>query len=144
MPNMSFEEAVERITREDGRYAPDAYHFVRESLDDSVKAFRRSARGPARHVTGRELLESFRRRALSEFGPMASRVLRTWGLSRTEDVGEIVFSLVGCGALGKTPEDSRADFKDVFSFETAFTAPFLPAESPVPRTSPPESPGDAP
>jgi uncharacterized repeat protein (TIGR04138 family) len=144
MQNMSFEEAVERITREDGRYAPDAYHFVREALDDSAKLFRRPARGRARHVTGKELLEAFRRRALSEFGPMARRVLKTWGLDRTEDVGEIVFNLVGFGVLGKTPEDSRADFENAYSFDSAFAAPFLPDESPAPKTLPPETSGDEP
>lgn len=144
MQNMSFEEAVERITRDDERYAPAAYHFVRESLDDSVKLFRRPSRGAARHVTGQELLEAFRRRALSEFGPMAARVLRTWGLNRAEDVGEIVFNLVGFGVLGKTPEDSRADFEGAYSFEDAFTVPFLPSDNPAPKTSPPETSGDEP
>ena len=57
---------------------------------------------------------------------MALRVLNTWGLKRTEDIGEIVFNLVDSGKLRKTAEDSRKDFSGGYDFADAFAVPFLP------------------
>ena len=54
--------------------------------------------------------------ALREFGFMARVVLETWGVARTEDIGEIVFNMVNHGLLGKTPTDSRADFESGYDF----------------------------
>ncbi|MDZ4199502.1 MAG: Minf_1886 family protein [Kiritimatiellia bacterium] len=126
MKRISFEEAIERIVREDARFHPEAYRFVREALDDSVRMFRKPVEGVGRHVSGPQLLEAFRKRALEQFGPMSFRVLGAWGVTRTEDVGEIVFNLVDTGALGKTAEDRREDFGGGYSFEDAFVTPFQP------------------
>ena len=121
----NFEEAVDVILREDDRYDRDAYVFVRDALDFTVKMLKKSADVP-RHVTGKELLEGVRGYAMSEFGPVAKRVLNTWGIKSTQDVGEIVFGLVGKGVLGKTDTDRKEDFADVYDFEEAFVRPFLP------------------
>lgn len=126
MKARNFREAVEQLIREDGRYAPEAYEFVRDSLDYTVKLLNKPRTGPQRHVTGAELLEGFRQLALKEFGPMALTVLRRWGLNRCEDVGEIVFQLVDKGILGKTEQDRKEDFANVFDFEQEFGAVFLP------------------
>jgi len=123
---MRFEEAVLRIVEEDPRFAPDAYQFVREALDDGTALFKKTAVGVGRHLSGGELLEAFRRRALSQFGPMSARVLKTWGVTRTEDVGDIVFHLVDIGVLGKTSDDRPEDFQNGYSFDEAFEAPFRP------------------
>ena len=40
--------------------------------------------------------------------------------------GEIVFNMVGEGLLGKTENDSREDFKNVYDFDVVFRQPFLP------------------
>ena len=89
---------------------------------------RARARGPARrrgdpgrtqHVTGRELCEGLRDLALEQYGLMALTVLAQWGIRSTSDIGEIVYNLIASGDLEKTPSDSRADFDDVFDFETA-------------------------
>ncbi len=71
---------------------------------------------------------------------MALTVLRAWGITRTEDFGEIVFNLVESGKLGKTDEDSRDDFAGAYDFQTAFAVPFLPtsARQSVGRSSRPE------
>jgi len=54
------------------------------------------------------------------FGPMAKTVFESWGVSTTEDFGEIVFKLIEAGVLGKTDKDSREDFSDVFDFNDVF------------------------
>jgi len=124
MKKISFEEAVRRIAERDKRFDPEAYEFVRKSLDYTMKLLEKPVEGPARHVTGTELLEGVRRFALEEYGPMALRVLAHWGIRRTEDVGELVFNLVESGVLGRRPEDSKRDFANGYEFERVFRDPY--------------------
>lgn len=124
-------KAVQEICARDRRYKPDSYLFVLDALEFTTKVLQKNARtGRERHVGGRELLEGMRHYALQEFGPMALRVLTTWGIHRTEDFGEIVFSLVESGKLRKTDEDSRKDFADGYDFTETFVVPFLPSSRP--------------
>lgn len=140
MRKIGFAEAVLQIVAEDGRYQAEAYQFVREGLDFTVKMFNKPSAGPARHVTGRELLEGIRSYALQEYGPMGLRVLNHWGLHTTEDVGEIVFNLVSKGVLGKTDEDRREDFANGYDFTEAFRAPFLPRSAGTSQPRPAAAP----
>ena len=124
MKQVRFEEALEHILERDERYSADAYGFVREALDHAIELHEKPRKGAARHVSGQELLAGIRDYALREFGPMAMTVLHRWGVHRCEDFGEIVFNLVKEGVLGKTDEDSRADFRGGYDFDEAFRAPF--------------------
>lgn len=126
MQNITFEAAIFQILKEDPSYAPDAYQFVREALDFTVKMLNKPADGPARHVSGAVLLEGIRKLALREFGPMALTVLNYWGVYRCEEFGQIVFHMVNKGILGKTGEDSIHDFDGGYDFINAFRAPFEP------------------
>jgi uncharacterized repeat protein (TIGR04138 family) len=126
MHENAFMEMVHAICGKDGRYAPEAYVFVRQGLDLTVKMLDKPRTGPKRHVSGRELLDGLRRYALQEFGPLSQTVLATWGVKDTTDFGEIVFNLVESGVLGKTDNDTRADFADAYDFDEAFAAPFRP------------------
>jgi uncharacterized repeat protein (TIGR04138 family) len=119
MENLSFKEAVDRITQQDKRYAPEAYFFVRDGLEHTTKNLRKGARGLARHVNGKELSEGLCNYALDEYGPLAYYTLKRWGITRTDDFGEIVFALIAAGMLGKTDEDKREDFDRLFDlYET--------------------------
>jgi uncharacterized repeat protein (TIGR04138 family) len=129
MKQTDFNEALRKILEQDTRYAPEAYLFLREALDFTIKLLQKPDKGPARHVSGAELLDGIRQFALQEFGPLALRVLNHWGVKRCEDFGEIVFNLVDSGALGKTEEDRREDFAGGYDFERAFAAPFLPEKA---------------
>jgi uncharacterized repeat protein (TIGR04138 family) len=73
--------------------------------------------GPERHITGQQLCEAIRLYALEQYGYMAKCVLRSWGIQRTGDFGEIVFNLISKGQMRKTPADRREDFDDVFDFD---------------------------
>lgn len=134
MNDTSFQEAVLELCKKDTRYAAEAYYFLREGLDFTVKALQRSTNGAPRHVSGRELLEGLRDYALQEFGPMALTVLNAWGITRTEDFGEMVFNLVEAGKLGKTEQDSRADFADGYDFQETFAKPYE-VEDPRPSSA---------
>ncbi|HVM61771.1 MAG TPA: Minf_1886 family protein [Verrucomicrobiae bacterium] len=126
MQKLNFAETVDDIVRADGRYDRDAYYFVREGLDFTIKMLKKDSRGPGRHVSGQELLDGLRRYALDQFGPMSKTVLEYWGIQQCEDFGEIVFRMVDKGILGKTEEDTREDFKGGYDFNEAFVKPYQP------------------
>lgn len=107
--------AIEQIVEADPRYRVEAYVFLFAAL-----SYTQNKHGKPRHVTGKELLEGIRGLALERFGKMARTVFEHWGVKKTDDFGEIVFNLVEAGLLGKTDEDKREDFKDVYSFEDVF------------------------
>ena len=75
MNELTVEDLLETIVQEDARYTIDAYHFVREGLDYTVKKLQKP-----RHVNGGELLDGIREYALEEFGPVSKRVLSEWGI----------------------------------------------------------------
>jgi len=126
MHESDFLQDIHKLIEKDDRYHLDAYIFVREGLDFTVKMMSKPHRGPSRHISGVELLEGLRRYAIGEFGPMALTVLKTWGITGTEDFGAIVFSLVAIGKLGKNDTDKEEDFVDGYDFAEAFSKPFLP------------------
>lgn len=125
----SFRETVDAICQKDGRFLPEAYVFLIEALDVTVKEVHKANPKHGRHVTGQELMGGLRDHALAEFGPMAYTVFAEWGVRTTLDFGQIVFNLIAAGRLGKTRRDSLEDFRDVFSFEEAFLEPFEPTKT---------------
>ncbi|HUB66982.1 MAG TPA: Minf_1886 family protein [Candidatus Methylacidiphilales bacterium] len=129
MAKNNFTEAVEQISAKDPRYASDAYHFVQEGLNHTLKSLKRGSPHTHRHVSGQELLHGLRNFALKEYGPMSKAVLNEWGIKTTDDFGQIVFNLVHEGVLGKNETDSPNDFKNVFTFDEAFVKPFEPRNS---------------
>ena len=146
MQEEDFYQAVGKICERDSRYARDAYAFLREALDFTVKALDKPTQGAGRHVTGKELAEGIRHYALQQFGPMTLRVFRTWGITSTGDFGELVFNMVSAKILGKTEQDSKEDFAGVYDFHEAFVKPFLPAKSRIrrPTASAPTAEGETP
>jgi uncharacterized repeat protein (TIGR04138 family) len=126
MKKISFQEALAQILREDSRYDEDAYYFIREALDFTIKLLSKPEEGPGRHVKGEELLEDVRQYALQEFGALSKTVLNRWGVQRCEDFGAIVFHMVEKGVLGKTEDDRHEDFSGGYDFDAAFRKPYRP------------------
>lgn len=106
---------LDEIIDRDLQYSKEAYVFVLDSLRYLIETL-----DEVRHVSGHELSDGCRRRALELYGPLARTVLEYWGIFSTEDIGEIVFSLIEAKHLTKNEEDNRRDFKDVFDFTEAF------------------------
>lgn len=111
----SFLESVDKIIEKDSRYDSQAYLFVMNALNFTVKKS-----GKRRHITGRELSEGIRLYAIEQFGSMARAVFEHWGVQNTQDFGNIVFNMIKAKLLSKTEEDSIEDFKDIYDFKEAF------------------------
>ncbi len=123
---------IDTLASRDQRYATPAYHFVFDALDFVLERQERllQAHGESaasdRHVSVSMLLDGMREYALDQFGPLARLVLEHWGLYRTEDFGEIVFSLVENRLLNKQDTDRKSDFRNGFNFREAFDKAWRP------------------
>src|SRR6476659_6148414 len=128
MQKIGFAETLESVVGSDPRYQRDGYIFLRDALDFTTKQQKKVKGVSVRHVTGPELLDGVRQYALKEFGPLVMTVFDNWGIHSCEDIGNMVFNLIGAGVFGKTEEDSIEDFKNVYDFGEAFVKPFAPAK----------------
>jgi uncharacterized repeat protein (TIGR04138 family) len=128
---------IEELAQRDPRYAPEAYQFVFDALD---YAARRAGRAPAgtpppspaagggqgggatagdeEHISVPDFIRGARELALRDFGMMASAVFRAWGVRRSDDLGEIVFNLIGAGLMDPAAADDRGAFHDACDLET--------------------------
>ena len=114
-------DPLRHVALRDGRYSPEAFRFLFESLDTALRiAGKEQAEGGDRHVTGQEVLAGMRENASTCFGPLAAHVWRSWGVKETLDWGRIVFLLVDEGLLKRQDEDRIDDFADGFDFDEAF------------------------
>ena len=120
----------EDIAKKDNRYTPQAFRFVYEGLDYTVKMLSEEVgqEGESefdggvqrRHVTGQMLCEGLRRLALERWGRMAMLVLNSQGIKNTRDFGEIVYTLIEHEWMSAQTTDTVDDFNDVYSFHAAF------------------------
>ncbi len=116
MAELAFRDGVmDRIRLREPRFSEAGYLFVLAALE-----FCQTRLPERRHLTGAELAEGCRDLALERYGLLARMVLAHWGVTRSADFGDIVFTLVDLGLLLSQPNDSRDDFADVFDFATAF------------------------
>jgi len=111
-----FFDLVEEICLRDKRYKPDAYEFVLGGLSFTQKKLKKSA-----HVCGSELAAGLRDYAINQYGALARTVLAHWGITQTQDFGNIVFNMIEKKLLSKTQDDSLVDFEGVYDFNTAFS-----------------------
>jgi uncharacterized repeat protein (TIGR04138 family) len=109
------DDVAARIRARGERYHERAYIFVLGAIE--YLQTRLEAR---RHVTGSELAWACRDFALEQYGLLAPHVLAHWGVTSTDDLGRMVFTLVDVGLLVTQPGDEEMDFKAVFDFDTAF------------------------
>ena len=136
MQKIGFAEALDSIVASDPRYQREAYIFLRDALDFTTKQQKKIKGTPVRHVAGPALLDGLRQYALKEFGPLVITVFSSWGIHNSEDIGHMVFNLIGAGIFGKTEEDAIEDFKNVYDFEEVFAKPFAPEKKPPVKPPP--------
>jgi uncharacterized repeat protein (TIGR04138 family) len=150
-------DQLRALALRDGRYRPEALHFLFESLETAVRlAGKDSSQGSERHVTGQELVAGLAEHARELFGPLAAKVWPAWGVHSPLDWGRIVFLLVDEGLLRRQESDTLADFEGEFDLERTFVLNYkttLPRalearagrpgpapEGEAPGTAPPEGP----
>ena len=131
---MSLRDDLAGVLARDPRYSIHAYLFIFEALEHT-KSLKKRARRKAkarsspvtgsRHVSGRELCEGAKSRALAHYGMRALPVLAGWGIHTTGDLGAIVDNLVNSGDLERSENDSVDDFDDVYDFEAVFRRDFV-------------------
>lgn len=127
MERLTFGAAVKLLTSREPRYQSDGYYFIKDSLERTLARLRKEELEEHRQVTGPELLEGLIDHALAEFGSMAVSVLESWGISDGEDVGKMVFLLIGVGAFGRSDEDSPEDFVGVVDLRERLLRPYRPS-----------------
>lgn len=115
LTDISLEEAIGRIRRQQPRYDRSAYLFVLAALHRRLGELE-----SPRHLEGAELAEAVRQLALDTYGLMSRTVLEHWGVHSTSDLGDIVYLLVENDVLITRPADSREDFEGLYSFDQAF------------------------
>lgn len=127
MQPIHFEESVISIMRRESRYDGQAYFFLKDALDYTLKRFQEDTGNRNRHVTGEELLVGFRDCALEHFGPMASTLMEEWGVKECRDVGNMVFRMIEEQVFGKQDSDRPEDFDGSFELGKSLRDPFLPS-----------------
>ncbi len=116
MAELAFRDGImERIRLKEPRFDERAYLFVLGALEYCQQRL-----DERRHISGSELALACRDLALERFGVMAGLVLDHWGIRRSADIGDVVFTLVDLGLLMSQPTDTREEFVDVFDFDRAF------------------------
>lgn len=116
MAELAFRDGImDQIRLREQRFDERAYLFVLASLEHC-----QTQHSERRHISGPELAHACRDLALKRYGVMAKLVLEHWGVSSTQDIGDIVFTLVDLGLLISQPQDSRDDFLGVFDFAESF------------------------
>ncbi len=111
-------EKVQRLSETMGCYQREAYVFTLEALNFTIEKL--NHQGEFGHIDGKQLCEGICDYASRSFGYLTKTVFAHWGVTRTEDFGEIVFALVEEGLLSKQETDSPADFVEAFKFEDVF------------------------
>jgi uncharacterized repeat protein (TIGR04138 family) len=99
----------------DTRYTIGAYLFVLSGLE-----FYLTHLGEKRHVTGQELSLGLLDFAHKQFGPLSRSVFSHWGINATDDLGYIVYNLIGIGVMSRQPEDKLDDFFRVTDIDQFF------------------------
>ena len=117
MDEIDFEsDTFEDIVAKDSRYDGRAYALLMDCIHFLGKE--------GKHMTADDILDEFKERALDQFGPLSYTVLTEWGLSRTEDIGEMMFNLVEFNRVRKDEDDRHEDFCGGYDFKEAFLGPY--------------------
>lgn len=123
----NFKKSVNRIVDTDPRYAADAYEFISNAVNytaHSLKKNKEKKDRPDHHVSAKELLDGIAEYALREFGPMASEVMKSWGLSDAKAIGNVVYNMIDEKLLRASEEDCVEDFSIEYDFDATLRKPF--------------------
>lgn len=106
------------LSRQDSRYPAAAFLYLMDTLREML-----DARKEGDHVTGKEVCLALRQNLQKDFSLMAPDVLKSWNIVETNDFGNMVYDMVDAGLFSTSPQDSRADFVDVYPIPGALALP---------------------
>ena len=109
-------DSFEDIVAKDGRYAPRAYALLMDVIHYLGK--------DGKHMSAEDIMDEFKERTLDQYGPLSYTVLTEWGLTRCEDLGEMMFNLADFHRVRRDPDDSPESFIGGYDFEETFLAPY--------------------
>ena len=104
-------DTFDDIVAKDSRYDARAYALLMDVV-------RRRKEGDF------DLLDEFRETALDQYGPLAYTVLTEWGVTCTEDVGEMMFNLAEAHRVEREEGDTSESFVGRYDFKEAFLGPY--------------------
>ena len=104
------------IVAKDQRYDARAYALLMDCVHYLGKE--------GKHMSAEDVLEEFKERTLDQFGPLSYTVLTEWGLSGTEDIGEMMFNLTEFHRLRKDEDDTQESFVGGYDFRETFLGPY--------------------
>lgn len=117
MDEIDFEsDSFEDIIAKDDRYAPYAYALLMDVIGYLGQG--------DKHMSGGDILEEFKERALDQYGPLTYTVLTEWGVRCCEDIGEMMFNLTDARRVRKDEDDSPEAFIGGYDFKEAFLGPY--------------------
>ena len=117
MEEIDFEsDPFDDIVAKDPRYDARAYALLMDVIHYLGEG--------GKHMSSADIMEEFKERALDQYGPLTYTVLTEWGVSATEDIGEMMFNLVEFKRIRKDEDDNPDDFRDGFDFKEAFLGPY--------------------
>jgi uncharacterized repeat protein (TIGR04138 family) len=106
---MTPDEQVEAIFKEDKRYDPQAYFFLMISMGWKKRELQREG-----HMKASEVMDGFCEYAHLNFGLMSRCVFEQWGVRQTDDIGNMVYNFVSRDFWGKEEDDSQEEFQEAF------------------------------
>ncbi len=104
------------IVAKDDRYDARAYALLMDVIHYLTEG--------GRDVSGEDILEEFKERTLDQYGPLSYTVLTEWGVTRCEDVGEMMFNLTEGHRVMKSENDTPEAFVGGYDFKEAFLGPY--------------------
>lgn len=104
---------LEDIARTHGRYDPEAYAFIGQSLRHAAALFGKDKATEVgdRHLSAHQLVSGVLDLAVERYGLMAELVLQRWGIRASADVGRITFALIAHDVFSKQDNDRIEDFE---------------------------------
>lgn len=118
----SFEDAVKELVSRYPQYSAEAYDFVRAGLEHASAHYCKGEKGA--HLTADQLYAGACSYALSEYGPLAAKVLQFWGIYTNKDFGDVVYKLIEVGAFGKQKGDTQEEFETLPPLDVMLDAPY--------------------
>ena len=117
MEEIEFEgDSFEDIVAKDPRYNARAYALLMDVIHFLGEG--------GKHMSSADIMEEFKERALDQYGPLTYTVLTEWGLTRTEDLGEMMFNLVEGRRVRKDETDTPESFSGGYDFKEVFKGPY--------------------